>query len=164
MLLLIFVIPWEISVSGISLFGSEISLFGRSRGKAFTQGPADPTLRKDFSLFFWHTMGGGEAHYNGSILNLSALLVPQLAAMGISKSGWPTGPRNSPNTMESHIWSGKFPYLVGARGKLTQASLNPGNLAALNALTWLICLIASYEGGREEPSRSGCILSPLLRG
>ena len=39
-----------------------------------------------------------------------------------------------------------------------------GRHAALNALTWLICLIASYEGGRKEPSSSGCILSPLLRG
>ena len=56
---------------------------------------------------------GGEAHYNGSILNLSSVI---------------------------------------------------GRHAALNALTWFVCLIASYEGGREEPSRSGDILPPLLRG
>ena len=39
-----------------------------------------------------------------------------------------------------------------------------GRHAALNVLTWFVCLIASYEGGRKEPSRSGDILSPLLRG
>ena len=65
-------------------------------GESFTQGSLNPGKHAEsVSLLLAHE-GRGEAHYNGSILNLRDLLVPQvgsrgthlypqLAAMGISQ-------------------------------------------------------------------------------
>ncbi len=45
---------------------------------------------------------------------------------------------------------GNFPIWPEHGGEsFTQGPADPPDLAALNTLTWLICLIASYEGGRE---------------